>query len=275
MKKFIKMNSSDNHLSLGNLCRTIKEISNNKVFASQTEIFCTIFNIDDISDSTVNNYCIGYRSIGSDYKDIYYNFKKKMQNDDFILIDITLNIISILDGNIYTNDNNIETLKLINSNSNFQKLINSLYNIAKNDNTKIIMARDNDKYYYQISGSTDMIIIQKNGFKYTLDPRMVTYFKESAATVEDYSLGILPRDMNELKTRGYETGKEEILDQKLRYERYNYDVYTSTYYFKGNDLIYVKEVTPLKTVVMKYNDYKTKVKDSLFKIPKKYMEMTY
>lgn len=148
-------------------------------------------------------------------------------------------------------------------------------NIAKNDNTKIIMARDNDKYYYQISGSTDMIIIQKNGFKYTLDPRMVTYFKESAVTVEDYSLGILPRDMNELKTRGYETGKEEILDQKLRYERYNYDVYTSTYYFKGNDLIYVKEVTPLKTVVMKYNDYETKVKDSLFKIPKKYMEMTY
>ena len=168
MKKFIKMNSSDNHLSLGNLCRTIKEISNNKVFASQTEIFCTIFNIDDISDSTVNNYCIGYRSIGSDYKDIYYNFKKKMQNDDFILIDITLNIISILDGNIYTNDNNIETLKLINSNSNFQKLINSLYNIAKNDNSikndftinlkKLI---DNNDYYHSFSKLLFFIILEK------------------------------------------------------------------------------------------------------------------
>ena len=30
--------------------------------------------------------------------------------------------------------------------------------------------------------------------------------------------------------------KREILDQKLRYERYTYDAYTSTYYFKGDDL---------------------------------------
>lgn len=148
-------------------------------------------------------------------------------------------------------------------------------NVSKNDNTKIIMARDNDKYYYQISGSSDMIIIQKNGFKYNLDPRMETFFKDKIANAEDYSQGILPSDMNDLKTKGYETGKEKILDQNLRYERYDYDIYTSTYYFKGDNLIYVKEVTPLKTVVMKYNDYKKKIKSSLFNIPKKYMEMTY
>ena len=100
-KKFIKLNNNDNNLSLGNLCRYIKEISINKVFASQTEVFCAIFGVEDAIDSTVNNYCIGYRSIGSDYKDIYYNLKKKYNKDKLVMIDIVLSIVSILDANIY------------------------------------------------------------------------------------------------------------------------------------------------------------------------------
>ena len=81
--------------------------------------------------------------------------------------------------------------------------------------------------------------------------------------------------MDDLKTKGYETGKEKILDQNLRYERYTYDTYTSTYYFKGDDLVYIKEVTPLKTVVLKYSDCKDSFKKRLFDIPDSYTEMTY
>lgn len=148
-------------------------------------------------------------------------------------------------------------------------------NTAKNDSTKIIMARKDDDYYYEINGSSNMIIIQKDGIRYTLDSSMKTYFKEDIVTVEDFSLGILPSNMDDLKTKGYETGKEKILDQNLRYERYTYDTYTSTYYFKGDDLVYIKEVTPLKTVILKYSDYKNSFKKRLFDIPDSYTEMTY
>lgn len=148
-------------------------------------------------------------------------------------------------------------------------------NTAKNDSTKIIMARKDDDYYYEINGSSNMIIIQKDGIRYTLDSSMKTYFKEDIVTVEDFSLGILPSNMDDLKTKGYETGKEKILDQNLRYERYTYDTYTSTYYFKGDDLVYIKEVTPLKTVILKYSDYKDSFKKRLFDIPDSYTEMTY
>ena len=49
-KKYIKLNNNKNHLSLGNLCRIIKENSNNKSFANQTNIFCTILNIESAND---------------------------------------------------------------------------------------------------------------------------------------------------------------------------------------------------------------------------------
>ena len=41
-KEYIRMNNNDNHLSLGNLFRVIKELSKNKYTAMQTEIFCII-----------------------------------------------------------------------------------------------------------------------------------------------------------------------------------------------------------------------------------------
>ena len=76
---YIKLNNNDNHLSLGNLFNIIKKISKNKSGAIQTELFCILFNIDNISETTVNNYCTGLRSINSSYKQIYINYKKKYQ----------------------------------------------------------------------------------------------------------------------------------------------------------------------------------------------------
>ena len=71
MKKYIKLNIDDNHLSWGNFCRIIKEYAVNKTSALQIEVFCTIFNIDSINDTTVNNYCVGCRSINNEYKQIF------------------------------------------------------------------------------------------------------------------------------------------------------------------------------------------------------------
>lgn len=128
-KKFIKLNDSYSHLSLGNIINIIKDESKNKTSAIQSEVFCALFDINYINESTVNNYCIGARSIGNDYKQIYINLKKKYNSDNKVFIKIIDNVLSIVEGSIY----NIENINIINENEYFQSITNKLYNIAKND----------------------------------------------------------------------------------------------------------------------------------------------
>jgi len=129
MKSYVKMNESNDYLSFGNLCRVIKEISLNKMFSSQSEIFSIIFDEDCLSDSTINNYCIGYRNIGNNYKQKYYKYKKEYTSNKLVLVETISNLISILEGNI----NELIEYKNINANKLLKKLCNKLYNIAKND----------------------------------------------------------------------------------------------------------------------------------------------
>lgn len=129
--KYVKMNNNQKHLSLGNFCRIIKELSLNKAFANQTEVFYAIFAVDDISDSTINNYCIGYRSIGADFKQIYIK-RKKYPNKEFD--ETFLSLISIIKGQVYNNKSHEELIKLLNDKL-IKKLIIELYNLAKNDET--------------------------------------------------------------------------------------------------------------------------------------------
>jgi len=128
-RKFIKLNDNFSHLSLGNIINAIKEESKNKSSAIQSEVFCAIFNLDYINESTVNNYCIGSRSIGNDYKQIYINLKRIYNNDNKIFINIVCNIISIINGSIFDLKNRNE----INKNNSLKKIYNKLYNISKND----------------------------------------------------------------------------------------------------------------------------------------------
>ena len=132
-KKYIKLNNNNNHLSLGNLFRIIKEQSLDKSYANQTNIFCALFNLDTANESTINNYCLGCRSISNNYKELYQNYKKKYQTNKNIMSPIIINIISILEGFIYTEE--YEKINFINNNNNLKKLCISLYNLAKNDTT--------------------------------------------------------------------------------------------------------------------------------------------
>ena len=93
-KKFVKLKNNDNNLSLGNIIRYIKNKSENKLMATQTEIFCAIFNVEDANDSTVNNYSVGYRAIGNDYKNIFIKYKKEIVNNKDILLPNIINILS-------------------------------------------------------------------------------------------------------------------------------------------------------------------------------------
>lgn len=129
-KNYIKMNDNDNYLSFGNLINIIKKVSNNKN-AMQTELFCTIFNVNNVNATTINNYCIGYRAIGLEYKKTYVDLKRKYESDKLVYLDIVLGILSIMDDIIYIKDD--KSLDLINNNKKLKEVIIELLKIASND----------------------------------------------------------------------------------------------------------------------------------------------
>ncbi len=132
-KNFIKMNNNQNQLSLGNFCKTIKELAQNKSFANQTEVFYCLFDVDDISDSTINNYCIGYRAIGTEFRQIYIKRKKAFLNGENVFDETLIGLMSILDGEVYNKLSHEDLVKRMQNNPLLSKLVTSLYNLAKND----------------------------------------------------------------------------------------------------------------------------------------------
>lgn len=116
--------NNGNILSLGNIINSIKKTSNNNN-AMQTEIFCSIFGVNEINTTTVNNYCIGIRAIGIEYKKI---FEEKYNNNS--IIKNILSIVNLLENKIYPEDNALDT---INKSSKLNKVIEDLKQIATND----------------------------------------------------------------------------------------------------------------------------------------------
>ena len=130
-KKFIKMNNNKKYLSLGNLVNIIKKYSKVKESSIQGEVFCAIFNINNINNTTVNNYLIGYRPIGLEYKKIYLELKNTYTEDKTIFYPIYANIIRILEENIITKDN--ITIDLINKNINIKNVCKDLLKLSNED----------------------------------------------------------------------------------------------------------------------------------------------
>ena len=119
-----------------------------------------------------------------------------------------------------------------------------------------------------------MINIWKDGKLYTIDPQMKNY-NVAESPVTDYSIGVLPNDMASLRISGYETGEEKVYGKNYIYEKYTYDNEETTYYFDGDDLVYIKHKGLQNTVFFRYNLTKDKVSSKLFEIPKDYLEITY
>lgn len=116
--------NNGNILSLGNIINSIKKISNNNN-AMQTEIFCSIFGVNEINTTTVNNYCIGIRAIGIEYKKIF----EEKYNDNSIIKNI-LSLVNILENKVYSEEN---ALDIINKSNKLKKVIEDLKQIATND----------------------------------------------------------------------------------------------------------------------------------------------
>lgn len=148
-KQYIKMNNNDEHLSLGNLFRIIKDSSKNKLSALQSELFCILFDLDSINDTTVNNYCVGCRSIGSNYKQIYLNKEKRYAKNKLEFTDNILGVLNIIDGVIHTSIE--DKIAFINNSDTALTLTKKLYNLAKND--KQILNEFTNKLYILISAN--------------------------------------------------------------------------------------------------------------------------
>lgn len=135
-KNYIKLNNSNNHLSIGNIFRIIKDETSNKNNALQSELFCIIFETNDVSATTINNYCTGIRSINSDFKEKYIKLYNKYLKDPTCFKNIILQIIFLLDSKTveFTNILFENALKLINNNARLYNICMKLYNISKNDN---------------------------------------------------------------------------------------------------------------------------------------------
>lgn len=146
-KQYIKMNNNDEHLSLGNLFRLIKDASKNKLAALQSELFCILFDLESINDTTVNNYCVGCRSIGSVYKQIYLNKEKRYNTVKEEFADNIIGLLNVMDGVIHSI--NIDKIDFINNSENAQSLAKKLYNLAKND--KQIINEFTNKLYLLIT----------------------------------------------------------------------------------------------------------------------------
>lgn len=161
---YVKLNNNDNYLSLGNFLTIVKKISTNKSSAIQTELFCIIFNIESISDSTVGNYATGYRAIGNEYKQIYINYKKHFKKDKNILISTINNLLSSIDGIIY----DYKDIKELNDNKSLKLLCEKLHTLAKNDlsvsqslKKELLNYLKDNNYYEFIVATLFFIILEK------------------------------------------------------------------------------------------------------------------
>lgn len=130
-RDFIRLNTNDNYLSLGNVFRIIKEESYNSNNFLQSDLFCIIFDTEDVADSTVNNYCTGLRAINLKFKHYFKNIKTKYDDNKNILITTIGKILELIEGQ--TIDFNTLTIKKINNNIRLKHICTKLYSISKND----------------------------------------------------------------------------------------------------------------------------------------------
>ena len=240
-KKYIKMNNNDNYLSLGNFMRIIKEISKNKSSALQTEIFCILFKIDSINDTTVNNYCVGIRSIGDTYKQTYLNLSNRYSKDHEAFKDILLNLANIMDGKIHFE----EDISFLNHNESLKTLSFKMYNIAKNDENvdkdfvSFIsdLLKQEDYYSFLVEILIHIVLrnrqplyeldIKKGKIEELLNDSYISYkgiedylkLKLQESINYEYTMKKLAKEGNVLAN--FEIGSNEYLGHVMGYPRYN------------------------------------------------------
>ena len=243
MKKYIRMNNNDNNLSLGNFFRIVKEMAKSKSSAQQKDLFCILFEEDDVNDTTVNNYCVGCRSIGEKYKNYFLEKVHNYGKNPAVFAKQLLEFLSIIDGNVY--DFNTNAIDFINENKNAQLLSEKLCALAKND--KSVDEKFSSALEYKVkmhatySALCDEIVyivlkkkqpIYEESLKKEVINSVLSDTSISSSSLEEYlSLKLKERINYDKKLRdladkdnayaAFEIGENEYLGLYKGYPRYN------------------------------------------------------
>ena len=219
-KQYIKMNNNDEHLSLGNLFRIIKDSSRSKVSALQSELFCTLFEVESINDTTVNNYCVGCRSIGSSYKQVYINKEKRYKNNKEEFTDNILGILSIIDGVVYNKIN--DKVSFINENESANLVARKLYNLGKNDKQVI----------NEFTNKLSLLINDNKIYECLVEELLfVILYKKQPMYEEELKVEVFENVLNDTSISS--VSLQEYLSLKLR-EGINFDYSMRALADKGN-----------------------------------------
>ena len=191
---FVRMNVDDNHLSLGNIFRVIKEESANENFV-QADLFSAVFSIEDIADSTVNNYCTGKRAINQIYRKRYIDLREEMKENIFAMKPEVVTILSILDNDFYPNKIDI---RIVNNSPKLSIVCERLYNISKNDSSVTIEFTDKLRDYLE-NGNLYSFMAETLLFA-VLEKKQPVFLEEEGASMiqkQLYDTNISAKDIND------------------------------------------------------------------------------
>ena len=173
-RKFIRLNINDNYLSLGNVFRIIKEEANNTNMFLQSDLFAIIFNTYNIADSTVNNYCTGFRAINPKYRSYFKEIENIFEQDKTVFVSTVGKILELIEGKEIKADN--ITIDQINENFKLKHICNRLYNISKNDSD--VSIRLSNELYKNLEENNLYDFMAQVLFYVILDKKQPIYINE-------------------------------------------------------------------------------------------------
>ena len=182
---FIRLNVNDSYLSFGNFIRIIKEESSSSSSFMQSDLFSIIFDTYDIADSTVNNYCTGFRAINAKYKTYFSEIKKQYEYDKQVLLPVISKIVALLDEINNSRSTKI-TIQNINTNARLKNVCNRLYSISKNDSD--VNAKLSNELYKNIKSSNLYDFISQVLFYVILDKNQPVFIDKKLNEIIEKSI---------------------------------------------------------------------------------------
>ena len=195
-KKFIRLNVNDNYLSFGNVFRIIKEESSNINSFVQSDLFTIIFNTFDVADSTINNYCTGFRAINSKFKNYFEEIRDTYKTNKNVLVITIGRILQLLENKNIDNPN--ISIDQINDNIKLKHICNKLYSISKNDSDVSISLSSELYKYLEENNLYDFMV--KILFYVILDKKQPIFINEQLNNVIEkniYDTNISVNDIQE------------------------------------------------------------------------------
>ena len=183
-RKFIRLNVNDNYLSLGNVFRIIKEEANNTNMFLQSDLFAIIFNTYSIADSTVNNYCTGFRAINPKYRSYFKEIENIFEQDKTVFVSTVGKILELIEGKEIKADN--ITIDQINENFKLKHICNRLYNISKNDSD--VSIRLSNELYKNLEENNLYDFMTQVLFYVILDKKQPIYINEQLNDIVEKSI---------------------------------------------------------------------------------------